>query len=169
MNQSWSRRSVAKAVAVKEEQNGWIAIASSVWIAAAALVVAAGIGASAAFGDDATGAVKIELNKLEQTDKGCRFYWLVNNQSGLDLKDLDLSFYWFQRDGIIGGDLRFAFAPAGAKSLKVKKYMLADQTCSNFASLLLNEINQCASNDGPVPECAKHLKYASRTTVEFLK
>jgi len=116
-----------------------------------------------------TGAVKIELNKLEQTDKGCRFYWLVNNQSGIDLKTLDVTFYWFQSDGVIGGDLKFAFAPAGSKSLKVKKYLLANKTCSNFASLLLNEINQCSAADGPVTECAKHLEYASRTTVKFLK
>lgn len=115
------------------------------------------------------GDVKIELNKLEQTDKGCRFYWLVNNQSGLDLKALDLTFYWFQSDGVIGGDLKFAFAPANSKSMKVKKYMLANKTCTDFASLLLNEINQCTAADGPVTECVKHLSYSSRTTVEFLK
>lgn len=125
--------------------------------------------ASAATAKAGDGAVKIELNKLEQTEKGCRFYWLVNNQSDIDLKTLDLTFYWFQSDGVIGGDLKFAFAPAGSKSLKVKKYMLANKTCSDFASLLLNEINQCTSGQGPVAECAKQLEYASRTKVEFLK
>lgn len=134
-----------------------------------ALLVLLTIFATASTARAEAGAVKIELNKIEQTDKGCRFYWLVNNQSGLDLKALDLTFYWFQSDGVIGGDLKFAFAPAASKSLKVKKYMLADKTCSNFASLLLNEINQCTAADGPVAECAKQLSYASRTTVEFLK
>ncbi len=135
----------------------------------AALLVVLTVFASVASARADAGAVKIELNKLEQTDKGCRFYWLVNNQSGLDLKALDLTFYWFQSDGVIGGDLKFAFAPAASKSLKVKKYMLANKTCTDFASLLLNEINQCTAAEGPVTECANHLSYASRTTVEFLK
>ena len=142
----------------------------TVLMAAAVLFALAVVsGAASAGAEVGDGAVKIELNKLEQTDKGCRFYWLVNNQSGIDLKELDLSFYWFQSDGVIGGDLRFAFAPAASKSLKVKKYMLPQKTCSDFASLLLNEINQCTATEGPVAECAKHLSYASRTTVEFLK
>jgi len=135
----------------------------------AALLVLISVFATVTSARADVGAVKIELNKIEQTDKGCRFYWLVNNQSALDLKALDLTFYWFQSDGVIGGDLKFAFAPAASKSMKVKKYMLADKTCSNFASLLLNEINQCTAADGPVAECGKQLSYASRTTVEFLK
>lgn len=138
-------------------------------VTVAGLILVLTVFASVASARADTGAVKIELNKLEQTEKGCRFYWLVSNQSGLNLKALDLTFYWFQSDGVIGGDLKFAFAPAASKSLKVKKYMLADKTCSNFASLLLNEINQCTAADGPVPECANRLSYASRTTVEFLK
>ncbi len=150
-------------------QNQFRTWLNAIAVMVAALLLAMIFYASVASARADSGAVKIELNKLEQTDKGCRFYWLVNNQSSIDLKALDLTFYWFQSDGVIGGDLKFAFAPAGSKSLKVKKYMLVDKTCSDFASLLLNEINQCTATDGPVTACAKHLEYASRTTVEFLK
>lgn len=113
--------------------------------------------------------VKIELNKIEQTDKGCRFYWLVNNQSSEDIESLDVSFYWFQKDGIIGGDLRFAFAPAASKSLRVKQYIVPDQDCKDLASLLVNEVGACTSGAGPISDCAKQLTYASRTSVQFLQ
>ncbi|MCH9764611.1 MAG: hypothetical protein K0U34_01275 [Alphaproteobacteria bacterium] len=151
---------------LKSITGSWIAHLGIV--VAVLLIVFATVPAIPALAETGQGDVKIELNKVEQTDKGCRFYWLVNNQS-MDLKSLDLSFYWFQRDGVIGGDLRFAFAPAAPKSLKVKKYMLPDKTCSDFASLLVNEINACTASEGPVAECGKHISYASRTTVEFLK
>ena len=116
-----------------------------------------------------SGDVKIELNKLEQTDKGCRFFWLVNNQSSINFEALDLSFYWFRSDGVIGGDLRFAFAPAPSKGLKVKQYMLRDKTCTDFASLLVSNVNACTTAQGPVEDCRGHLSYSSRTNVEFLK
>lgn len=168
MSQGRYRVAQAKQRVHNPNQAHWVvfisALATAVAIAGMILVASAQV-----VRGETNAGVKIELNKLEQTDKGCRFYWLVNNQSEFDLKDLDVSFYWFQRDGVIGGDLRFAFAPAGPKTLKVKKYMLAEKTCADFSSLLVNEINQCIASNGPVAECAKHLSYASRTTVEFLK
>lgn len=146
------------------------------WLTLLALAVAtaliffiAVLGSHPTRAEAAGNSIKIELNKLEQTDKGCRFYWLVSNQSAKDLKELDMTFYWFQSDGVIGGDLRFAFAPAPSKSMKVKQYMLPEKTCSDFASLLVNTINQCTDSTGPVQDCATHLSYASRTSVEFLK
>lgn len=157
---------VKQAVTKPIQVRPWLNVTA---LMAAAIMMALSIFASVASARAEAGAVKIELNKLEQTEKGCRFYWLVSNQSALNLKELDLTFYWFQSDGVIGGDLKFAFAPADSKSMKVKKYMLANKTCTDFASLLLNEINQCTAADGPVTECAKHLSYASRTKVEFLK
>lgn len=169
MRKSGFRVARARRVTWDGDRRRWMICLTAVMTAILFFIAATLANAALAAAQDANGTVKIELNKLEQTDKGCRFFWLVNNQSSLDLKDLDVSFYWFQSDGVIGGDLRFAFAPAGSKSLKVKKYMLPNQTCSDFSSLLVNEINQCSAATGPVSECAKHLTYASRTKVEFLK
>jgi hypothetical protein len=127
-------------------------------------VAVAGEGAS-----PAAGAVKIELNKVEQTDKGCRFYWLVNNQTDMAIEKLQVAFYWFRGDGVIGGDLKFGFAPAAAKKMLVKQYMLPDKPCDGFASLLLNEISACESKDGPIENCGDRLAYASRSKIEFLQ
>lgn len=158
----------AKAIALTEQQ---AARAFSLKLAGLIMVsfVALFFGITAATAEPGADKVKIELNKLEQTDKGCRFFWLVSNQTEMDIKDLDITFYWFQSDGVIGGDLKFAFAPAPPKSLKVKQYMLPDQKCDGFASLLVNELNQCQDGQGAVAECADKLSYASRTSIEFLK
>lgn len=116
-----------------------------------------------------SGEVRIELNKTEQTDKGCRFYWLVSNKSDAQIEKLDLAFYWFRSDGVIGGDLKFGFAPAPAKKMMVKQYILPGQSCDDFASLLVNEVSACESEAGPIENCAGQLQYASRAKVEFLQ
>lgn len=128
----------------------------------------AGGGSQDAAGD-AAGKVKIELNKIEQTEKGCRFYWLVNNQSDTAIEKLQLAFYWFRSDGVIGGELKFGFAPATPKKMLVKQYILPDKPCDGFASLLLNEVSACESKDGPVEGCGERLTYASRSKIEFMQ
>lgn len=129
---------------------------------AAVLLVRPPVGA-AKEGAAEEGSVAIELNKLEPKGSDCRAYFVINNKSDKAYETLKLDLILFRRDGII--DQRFAveLAPLKAKKRTVKLFDVANTSCDDVGSFLINDVMECKAGSEDVSDCLQDLALSSRT------
>lgn len=125
-------------------------------------------GISAASAAD-TPKLSIELNKLENTDKGCRIYLLVGNATDIAYPALKLDLVLFQPDGIIGKRIAVDLAPVKPQKRTLKLFDLDNLPCDRIASMLLNDVVECRSDAGPVDNCVAGLALSSLSNVKISK
>ena len=115
------------------------------------------------------GGVAIELNKLEAKNSDCRAYFVIDNKSDKTYETLKLDFILFRPDGII--DQRFAveLAPLKAKKRTVKLFDVANTSCDEVGSFLINDVMDCKAGGADVSDCLEDLAVSSRTDNELNK
>jgi len=118
---------------------------------------------------EAEGEVAIELNKLEPKGSDCRAYFVINNKSDKAYDTLKLDFILFRPDGII--DQRFAvqLAPIKAKKRTVKLFDVANTSCDDVGSFLINDAMECKAGSEEISDCLQGLSVSSRTDNELSK
>ncbi|HML93572.1 hypothetical protein [Methyloceanibacter sp.] len=111
----------------------------------------------------AEGSVAIELNKLEPKGSDCRAYFVIDNKSETAYETLKLDFILFRSDGII--DQRFAveLAPLKPKKRTVKLFDVANTSCDDVGSFLINDVMECRAGSEDVSDCLQNLTVSSRT------
>lgn len=112
---------------------------------------------------------EIELNKLEALDKGCRAYFVVNNETATEYEALKLDLVVFQPDGVIGRRMLVNLAPVRASKRSVKQFDLEGTACDQLGSLLVNDVLECKTAAGPVADCLSGLTLKSLTKVQLSK
>ncbi len=117
----------------------------------------------------ATGGVTLELNKLEPYDKGCRTYMVVNNTSDTVYQSFKLDFVLFQPDGVISKRIALDLAPIKAQKRTVKLFELEGVACEKMASILINEVMECKTEAGTLPDCLGRISTSSLTSVQISK
>lgn len=113
--------------------------------------------------------IAIELNKLEPQDGQCRAYLVINNKSDTEYSELKLDLVLFKPDGVI--DRRFAveLAPLKANKRTVKLFDLEGTACSDAGSFLINDVMECKTASGPVPDCLQNIAVSTLTNVQLTK
>jgi hypothetical protein len=114
-------------------------------------------------------ALAVELNKLENQEKGCRAYIVVDNTSATNYQALKLDLVLFQPDGVIGRRFAVDLAPLKASKKTVKLFDLEGTACDKVGSLLINDVVDCKSETGPVNECLAGITVKSLTSVQLSK
>jgi hypothetical protein len=112
----------------------------------------------------------IELNKLEDTDEGCRSLFLFDNGTGHELNHFRVDLILFDPQGVYAKQLLLDLAPLNDDKKVLASFLLAEQKpCSSIGSILVNGLPVCENGSGAQLDCVSLLKVESRTKVPLEK
>jgi hypothetical protein len=111
----------------------------------------------------------IELNKLEDTEQGCRSLFLFDNATGHELNRFRVDLILFDQEGVYAKQLLLDMAPLHEDKKVMASFLLADQSCDSIGSILVNDLPRCENGSGAELDCIPLLKVESRTEVPLEK
>jgi hypothetical protein len=111
----------------------------------------------------------IELNKLEDTEQGCRSLFLFDNATGHELDRFRVDLILFDQEGVYAKQLLLDFAPLYQDKKVLTSFLLGDRPCSSIGSILVNDLPWCEDGAGTKLDCVPLLKVESRTDVPLEK
>jgi hypothetical protein len=115
------------------------------------------------------GKITIELNKLEVNEEACRAYFVIDNKNDSTYEALKLDLVLFRPDGVIGQRFAVELAPLKPKKRTVKLFDVADMSCDDVGSFLINDVLECKVGSREVPDCLQDISVSSRTKNELTK
>jgi hypothetical protein len=133
------------------------------------LAVALGLAALAPPLAAAEPELLIELNKLEDTEQGCRSLFLFDNATGHELNRFRVDLILFDQEGVYAKQLLLDMAPLSEDKKVLTSFLLADQPCASIGSILVNDLPLCENGSGAELDCVPLLKVESRTDVPLEK
>ncbi|MGH6901569.1 MAG: Tat pathway signal sequence domain protein [Geminicoccaceae bacterium] len=113
----------------------------------------------------ADGQLMIELNKLEDTDEGCRSLFLFGNETGHELSRFRVDLILFDPEGVYAKQLLLDMAPLYDDKKVLASFVLADAPCASIGSILVNDLPWCENGAGTKLDCVPLLAVESRTDV----
>ena len=111
----------------------------------------------------------IELNKLEDTDQGCRSLFLFDNATGHELNRFRVDLILFDPEGVYAKQLMLDMAPLREDKKVLASFLLAEQQCASIGSILVNGLPLCENGAGAQLDCVKLLEVRSRTDTALEK
>jgi hypothetical protein len=111
----------------------------------------------------------IELNKLEDTEQGCRSLFLFDNATGHELNRFRVDLILFDQDGVYTRQLLLDMAPLSEDKKVLTSFLLGEQPCASIGSILVNDLPMCENGAGAELDCVPLLKVGSRTGVPLEK
>ena len=117
----------------------------------------------------ADGRLAIELNKLEDTDEGCRSLFVFDNGTGHELRRFRVDLALFDPKGVYAKQLLIDMAPLPDDKKIVTSFLLADEPCASIGSILINDVPWCEDGVGAKLDCVGLLEVASRAEVPLEK
>jgi hypothetical protein len=107
--------------------------------------------------------LRLELNRLEPREPGCRVWFVVNNPAAEPLDPLRLDLVLFGRDGVILRRLAVDVGPLPAGRTVVRIFDVTGQPCEGIGQLLLNDLLACGGTEpAQRAACTDRLALASR-------
>ena len=155
-----------KAVGGRRRDKAWARRAR--WLGIAVCLCAALAVGRTAEAADPSGRLSIELNKLEAQSTSCRAYFVIVNDSPLDIGDLQLDVFIFDTEGIISRRVAINTRRLEPGKTYIRLFDIAEQTCDGFSRLVLNEVLSCVDSAGAAIDCSNALALSSRTGVAFI-
>lgn len=111
----------------------------------------------------------IELNKLEDTQEGCRSLFVFDNETGHELNRFQVDLILFDREGVYAKQLLLDMAPLYEDKKVLASFLLAEDPCASIGSVLINDVPWCENGAGATVDCVKLLEVESRTEVPLEK
>lgn len=111
----------------------------------------------------------IELNKLEDTEEGCRSLFVFDNATGHELNRFRVDLILFDRKGVYAKQLLLDMAPLYEDKKVLASFLLADDPCDSIGTVLINDVPWCENGAGATVDCVKLLEVGSRTEVPLEK
>jgi len=111
----------------------------------------------------------IELNKLEDTDQGCRSLFVFDNATGHELNRFQVDLILFDQEGVYARQVMLDMAPLSHDKKIVASFLLPDQQCAAIGSILVNDLPQCEDGAGAELDCVKLLQVRSLTDTPLEK
>ena len=112
--------------------------------------------------------IRLELNKLEPAEGACHVYFVVDNQTGDEVGELQTDVYLFDREETVLRGLVLQFTGIRPQRTKVVPFELADLGCDAIGRVLLNDVVVCNRPDAsPLQGCAELLAVTSLLAVGF--
>lgn len=136
------------------------------------LAVSLGVVAGGAGAETPTpgGRLKVELNKFEPTeDKGCRAYFLFQNQTGASFQAFQMSLAIFDKAGVIDRLLAIDAAPLPVARTTLKLFDIPGLACEDISQVLLHDIPACTPQNGEAMDCFPLVDLSSRTPAALVE
>lgn len=110
----------------------------------------------------------IELNRVQQSQSGCRLSFMAVNKMGADLQTTALEIVFFDAEHIVSQMLLLDFGRLPSGKTKVVEFDLP-QDCGQISRVLVNDIVECASADeqNMTQDCFNGLRTSNRAAIEF--
>jgi hypothetical protein len=111
----------------------------------------------------------IELNKLENSDQGCRSIFVFDNRTGHELSRFRIDLILFDTAGVYSKQLLLDMAPLYEDKKTVTSFVLDEAACDQLGSVLVNDVPWCEDGAGAAIDCVRMLKVSSRAEVPLQK
>ena len=132
---------------------------------AAALMLAAG-GARA----EETAAkpeLSLELNAVQQSQKGCRLTFVVANRLGADLSKAAFEIALFDQAGVVDTLTVLDFKELPSEKTKVTRFDLPGLDCARISRVLVNRATECAGEGVEPVACMRQLAPSTKSQIVF--
>lgn len=117
----------------------------------------------------ADGQLMIELNKLEDTEDGCRSLFVFDNATGHELHRFQVDLILFDQEGVYDKQLLLDMAPLAEDKKILTSFLLAAEPCASIGSILVNDLPSCENGAGAKVDCLPLLEVQSRTGIPLEK
>ncbi len=134
---------------------------------AAAVYLVLGWTASAA-GAQTLETISIQLNTAETTGTACRLTFVIRNQLQTPIDALGLDLVMFDQSEGVSGYAAVDFGSMPPGKTVVRRFDVGSAACANISRVLLNEVRDCQSQDGPLQDCLTKLLITSRSEIDFI-
>lgn len=112
-----------------------------------------------------SGSISIELNKIENTEDGCRTLFVFDNQTGHEFSRFRVDLILFDPAGVYSRQLMLDMAPLYANKKSVASFLIGEDACAKIGSILVNDIPQCEDGVGTELDCVDLLKVGSKSDI----
>jgi hypothetical protein len=116
-----------------------------------------------------TRSLAIELNKLENTEEGCRSLFVFDNRTGHELHRFRIDLILFDPKGVYKKQLLLDMAPLDNDKKTLASFFLGKWPCDQVGSILVNGLPQCQNGAGEAVECIDMLEVGSKSDVPLEK
>jgi hypothetical protein len=110
----------------------------------------------------------IELNRMQQSQNGCRLSFMAVNKMGTGLDKTALEIVIFDADNIVSQMLLLDFGRLPNDKTKIVEFDLSLQ-CEQISRVLVNDIAECAGAEEQnlAEDCFNALRTLNRAEIEF--
>lgn len=116
---------------------------------------------------DASPNLIVDLNALQETDRGCRFTFVVTNNLGGELTSAAFELVLFDKAGMVSRITIVDFKDLPEGKTKVRQFNFSGIKCDSLGRILINDTTECAGTGIDAKACISHLKTETRTETAF--
>jgi hypothetical protein len=111
----------------------------------------------------------IELNKVQQSQDGCRLSFIAVNEMGANLETTAMEVVFFDSNDVVSEMLLLDFGRLPSDKTKVVEFVLQQQECEQISRVLVNDVVECSSAEeqNMTRDCFNALKTSNRAEIEF--
>ncbi len=112
-------------------------------------------------------ALSLELNAVQQSQKGCRLTFVVANRLGADLSKAAFEIALFDPAGVVDTLTVLDFKELPAEKTKVTRFDLPGLDCSKISRVLVNRATECAGEGIEPSACMRQLAPSTKSQIVF--
>ena len=114
-------------------------------------------------------SLTIELNKVQQSQDGCRLSFIAVNRMGASLEKTAMEVVFFDANDVVSEMLLLDFGRLPTDKTKVVEFVLQQQQCQQISRVLVNDVVECSSAEqqNMTQDCFNALKTSNRAEIEF--
>lgn len=116
-----------------------------------------------------SGQLSIELNQLENVERGCRGAVVFTNGLDTTVRELAVEVAVFDQDGRVKNLWLLPARSMSPGKITVRQFLFQEESCDDIGHILLNDVVNCEV-DGELDreQCLAIIDVSSRTDVEFI-
>ena len=132
--------------------------------AVAILVFAAAAGARAQ-----SEILSVELNKVEQSEEGCRFSLLIENESDIAFAEFGMDLALFDQGRRPRHPRHRQHWQAAADKIHLRTFVIESLDCSGVGRVPLNDVTACRHDSSAPLDCLEAVDVSHRGAVALVK
>ena len=132
--------------------------------AVAILVFAAAAGARAQ-----SEILSVELNKVEQSEEGCRFSLLIENESDIAFAEFGMDLALFDQGGVLATRVTANIGKLQPDKIHLRTFVIESLDCSGVGRVPLNDVTACRHDSSAPLDCLEAVDVSHRGAVALVK
>jgi hypothetical protein len=112
-------------------------------------------------------ALSLELNGVQQSQKGCRLTFVVANHLGADLSKAAFDIALFDPAGVVDTLTVLDFKELPSQKTKVTRFDLPGLDCTKISRVLVNRATECAGEGVDPSACMRQLAPSTKSQIVF--